>query len=101
MFFIHFLNRFTLRFMAARPLTFLCFAHAKRTYGEQSKQKKGDPGCRFGYAKLPSLRILLAALASRCAPDHPCFRQNHAPFGCAKGKAARIFRFRKPEQNNL
>ncbi|QRQ81699.1 hypothetical protein [Paralysiella testudinis] len=65
--FYAFSYRFTLRFMAARPLTFLCFAHAKRTYGEQSKQKKGDPGCRFG---------------------------------CAKGKAARIFRFRQPEQNS-
>ncbi|MFD1245806.1 hypothetical protein [Paralysiella testudinis] len=94
-------HRFTLRFMAARPLTFLCFAHAKRTYGEQSKQKKGDPGCRFGCAKLPSLHMLLAAGASRCAPDRPCFRQNHVPFGCAKGMAARIMRFRQPEQNNL
>jgi hypothetical protein len=78
--------RFTLRFMAARPLTFLCFA-------KESKQKKGDPGCRFGYAKLPSLHMLLAAGASRCAPDRPYFRQNHVPFGCAKGKAARIISF--------
>ena len=68
---------------------------------KQSKQKKGDPGCRFGCAKLPSLHMLLAAGASRCAPDRPYFRQNHVPFGCAKGKAARIFRFRQPEQNSL
>ena len=68
---------------------------------KKSKQKKGDPGCRFGYAKLPSLHMVLAALACRCAPDRPYFRQNHAPFGCAKGKAARIVRFRQPEQNSL
>ena len=67
---------------------------------KQSKQKKGDPGCRFGYAKLPSLHMVLAAGASRCAPDRPCFRQNHVSFDCAKGKAARIFRFRQPEQNS-
>ena len=51
--------------------------------------------------KLPSLHMLLAAGASRCAPDRPYFRQNHVPFGCAKGEAAWIFRFRQPEQNSL
>ena len=66
---------------------------------KKSKQKKGDPGCRFGYAKLPTLHMVLAAGASRCAPDRPYFRQNHVPFGCAKGMATRIMRFRQPENN--
>ena len=68
---------------------------------KKSKQKKVTPVAGLAYAKLPSLHMLLAASASRCAPDRPCFRQNHVPFGCAKGKAARIIRFRQPEQNNL
>jgi hypothetical protein len=68
---------------------------------KQSKQKKGDPGCRFGYAKLPSLHMVLAAGASRCAPDRPYSRQNHAPFGCAKGRAARFIRFSQLKQNSL
>ena len=65
---------------------FLCFA-------KESKQRKATPVAGL-LRKLPSLHMLLAALACRCAPDRPCFRQNHVPFGCAKGKAARIMRFR-------
>jgi hypothetical protein len=49
--------------------------------------------------KLPSLHMLLAAGASRCAPDRPFLRQNHVPFGCAKGKAAQIFRFKQLKTN--
>ena len=61
---------------------------------KKSKQKKVTPVAGLAYAKLPSLHMLLAAGASRFAPDRPCSRQNHVPFGCAKGKAARIMRFR-------
>ena len=68
---------------------------------KKSKQKKVTPVAGLAYAKLPSLHMLLAAGASRFAPDRPCSRQNHVPFGCAKGKAARIMRFRQPEQNNV
>ena len=71
---------------------FLCFA-------KESKQRKATPVAGL-LRKLPSLHMLLAAGASRFAPDRPCFRQNHVPFGCAKGWAARIVRFRQLKQNN-
>jgi hypothetical protein len=69
----------------------------------QSKvsKRKATPVAGLAYAKLPSLHMLLAAGASRFAPERPFLRQNHVPFGCAKGRAARIFRFRQPEQNSL
>ena len=54
--------------------------------------------------KLPSLHMLLAALACRFAPDRPCSRQNKRSAVSAKlkprsvrlrqGRAARIFHFR-------
>jgi len=45
------------RLVAARATYFLCFA-------KESKQRKATPTCRFGCAKLPSLRILFSARAN-------------------------------------
>ena len=59
---------------------------------KKSKQKKGDCGCRFGYAKLPSLHMifradkkLAASLLKQFCPFPP---KNRVPLGCASREGA-------------
>ena len=79
----------------------ISFNHASRADGghllffaspKKSKQKKGDCGCRFGYAKLPSLHTifradkkLAASLLKQFCPFPP---KNRVPLGCASREGA-------------
>ncbi|ASK28093.1 hypothetical protein BG910_10460 [Neisseria chenwenguii] len=69
-----------MRLIAAGDLLF--FASPKK-----SKQKKGDCGCRFGYAKLPSFHTIFRAdkkLATSSLKQFcPFSPKNRVPLGCA------------------
>ena len=66
---------------------FLFFASPKKR-----KQKKGDCGCRFGCAKLPSLHTIFRAdkklVALLLKQFCPFFPKNRVPLGCASRKGA-------------